>query len=94
MTDLASPEPRSLDERCVIVIATRSPMDCLEAITHALPRSPGWMRGLSLKPVGMQFEVTLRLSGLAEAGAERVASLISAWPNAGSVKVEHQWMRS
>jgi hypothetical protein len=91
MTDLST---TSFDERCVIVIATRSPSDCLEAIAHALPRVGGRMRGLSLKPVGAQFEATLRLSNLGETGADRAASLIAAWPNAGSVKVEHQWVRA
>lgn len=93
MSELSLPEPATLDQRHLIVIATRSPTDCLAAIAHALPRVGGRLRGFSLKPVGAQFEATLRLSSLGDAGADRAASLIAAWPNAGSVRVEHQWVR-
>ncbi len=85
--------PDTLDQRHLIVISTRSPIDCLAAIAHALPRVGGRMGGLSLKPVGAQFEAILRLSCLGDDMADRAASLIAAWPNAGSVKVEHQWVR-
>ena len=93
MSDLSLPEPPALDQRHLIVISTRSPTDCLAAIAHALPRVGGRMRGFSLKPVGAQFEATLRLSSVGDAGADRAANLIAAWPNAGSVRVEHQWVR-
>lgn len=71
MSELSLPEPATLDQRHLIVIATRSPTDCLAAIAHALPRVGGRLRGFSLKPVGAQFEATLRLSSLGDAGADR-----------------------
>lgn len=86
--------PDTLKQRHLLVISTRSPIDCLAAIAHALPRVGGQMGGLSLKPVGGQFEAMLRISSLGETGADRAARLIAAWPNAGSVRVEHQWVRS
>ena len=77
----------------LILIATAAPVACLEAVSSVLSRAGGQVRGLSLKPVGQQFEAVLRLTGVDEAAADRVAAMISAWPDAGSVRVEHQWVR-
>lgn len=74
----------------IILIATTRPQATLAAIADGLGRIDGELRGLSLKPVGASFEAMLRLTGIGEAGAERLAASIAAWPNAGSVRVEHQ----
>jgi hypothetical protein len=50
------------------------------------------MRGFTLKPSGSRFEAVLRLSGIDEAAAWRVAGMISAWPEAGSAHIEHQML--
>jgi hypothetical protein len=77
----------------LILISTAAPVACLEAMSSVLSRAGGQVRGLSLKPVGLQFEAVLRLTGVDEAAADRVATMIGAWPDAGSVHVEHQWVR-
>ena len=51
------------------------------------------VHAFSLKPVALRFEAVLRLVGIDDAAADRVASMIAAWPQAGSVQAEHQWMR-
>jgi len=73
----------------VILIATTAPQATLAALADGLGRIDGQLRGFSLKPVGARFEAVLRLTGIGEAGAERLAASIAAWPNAGSVRVEH-----
>jgi hypothetical protein len=91
MLDVAS--ACAVDQRRLILISTSSPVACLEAVASVLGRVPSRVIAFSLKPVGMRFEAVLRLADLDEAGAERVAALIAAWPHAGSVRTEHQWMR-
>ncbi len=89
-----APASTTLAQRQLILIATASPIACLEAVSSVLPRAGGQVLAFSLKPVGRQFEATLRLVGLDDAGADRVAAMIAAWPGAGSVRTEHQWVRS
>jgi hypothetical protein len=74
----------------VILIATATPQATLAAIADGLGRVHGQLCGLSLKPVGARFDAVLRLTGIGEMAAERLAAAIAAWPNAGSVRVEHQ----
>jgi len=74
----------------VLRISTRSPQACMEAVASILGRCGGRMRGFTLKPSGGRFEAVLRLSGIDEATAWRVANMICAWPEAGSAHIEHQ----
>jgi hypothetical protein len=91
---LLDPQPsRPLDRRHLIVISTACPAACLDAVSGALSAVGGDVRGFSLKPVGQRFEAVLRLGGVDDAGAERAAGLIHAWPDAGSALLEHEWVR-
>jgi len=78
----------------VISISTVSPQACLDAVPSALRQCGGRVRGFNLKPAGVGFEAVLRLTGIGEAAAERIAALITAWPDAGSAHLEHQVLRS
>jgi hypothetical protein len=84
---------RAPDQRRLILISTASPAACLEAVSSVLGRVPSQVVAFSLKPVGARFEAVLRLTGVDEAGAERIAAMIAAWPAAGWVTTEHQWVR-
>ncbi|MGA0602396.1 hypothetical protein ACO2Q3_16930 [Caulobacter sp. KR2-114] len=77
----------------VLHISTASPSACLDAVQSALGRVGGQLRAFSLRPVGARFEAVLRLGGLPDTGAERAAEMIAAWPEAGTVSVEHQLVR-
>ena len=74
----------------VISISTISPQACLDAVPSALRQCGGRVCGFTLKPSGAGFEAVLRLSGIGEAAAERIAYMIAAWPEAGSARLEHQ----
>lgn len=78
----------------VFSISTCCPQACLEAVTTILGRCDGRVRGFTLKPSGTRFEAVLRLTGIDEAAAWRVAGMISAWPEAGSAHIEHQMLAS
>jgi hypothetical protein len=84
---LADPSPRLLH---VLSISTRSSQACLEAVADILGRCGGQMRGFTLKPAGSGFEAVLRVTGIDEAAAWRLAGLINAWPEAGTAHLEHQ----
>ena len=73
----------------VVSISTRSPEACLEAVADVVGRCQGRVRGFTLKPAGDRFDAVLRMSGVDEAVARRVAGQISAWPQAGSAHIEH-----
>jgi len=77
----------------VLHISTASPRACLEAVQSALGRVGGQVRAFNLRPVGARFEAVLRLAGLPDTGAERAAEMIAAWPEAGSVSLEHLLVR-
>ena len=89
-----APAASAVGQRHLVLISTTSPIACLEAVCDVLSRAGGQVLGFSLKPVGRQFEAILRLAGIDDAGADHVAALIAAWPDAGSVRTEHQWVRS
>ncbi|HEX7759445.1 MAG TPA: hypothetical protein VF459_08085 [Caulobacteraceae bacterium] len=89
----APPLERGPDRQHVLHISTACPSACLEAVQNALGRIGGQVRAFNLRPVGARFEAVLRLAGLADAAAERAADLIAAWPQAGSVSLEHQLVR-
>ena len=84
-----TPEYDQLRPVHVVLIATAAPHATLAAIADGLCRIECQLRGLSLKPVGASFEAVLRLGGISEGDAERLATSIAAWPRAGSVRVEH-----
>jgi hypothetical protein len=86
---LDAPEYDQLRLVHVILIATTAPQATLAAIADGLCRIECQLHGLSLKPVGASFEAVLRLAGISEGAAERLAASIAAWPRAGSVRVEH-----
>lgn len=81
------------DRTHVLHISTASPSACLEAVQSTLGRTGGQVRAFNLRPVGARFEAVLRLAGLPDAAAERAADMIAAWPEAGSVHLEHQLVR-
>jgi hypothetical protein len=85
--------PPAADQRHIILISTASPRACLEAVSSVLGRVGGDVGAFSLKPVALRFEGVLRLTGVDEVAADRVAAMIAAWPQAGSVRIEHQWVR-
>ena len=88
-----TPAPSEVDQRHLIVISTASPIACLKAVSSVLGREGGQVGGFSLKPVGSRFEGVLRLTGVDDDAAERVAALIAARPHVGSVRTEHHWVR-
>ncbi len=89
LPDLPEPPVR----QHVLHISTACPRACLEAVQSTLGRIGGHIRAFNLRPVGARFEAVLRLTGLADATAERAADMIAAWPEAGSVQLEHQLVR-
>ncbi len=91
--DLLSEPSTTPDRLHVLHISTACPSACLEAAPSVLARTGGQIRAFSLRPVGARFEAVLRLTGLSDADAERAAEMIAAWPDAGSVKLEHQLVR-
>ena len=85
-----APLSRAAEPRHLILISTTSPIACLEAVSSVLGRVGGRVLALGLKPAGARFEANLMLAGVDDAGAERVAAMIAAWPDAGFVRTEHQ----
>jgi hypothetical protein len=88
-----APAACAIHLRHIILISTASPKACLKAVSSVVYRVGGDVSAFSLKPAGSRFEAVLRLVGIDDAGAERVAAMIAAWPDAGSVRTEHQWGR-
>jgi hypothetical protein len=87
-----SPETLATGLLHVLSISTSSPHACLEAVASALGDCDGRMRGFTLKPSGDRFDAVLRLTGIDEAAALRLAGKISSWPQAGSAHIEHQML--
>jgi hypothetical protein len=75
----------------VVVLSARHTRAALLAIEDSLGSSPAELCGLSLKPVGAIVEAVLRLRGLDDRTADRLAQRLSAGLGVHSVKVEHQW---
>jgi hypothetical protein len=78
----------------VITIACSAPSNCLEAVLTSVTGLGISVQTFSIKPAGGQFEAVLRLTGVGDGVAERAAAMIAAWPQIGSVRLEHQWLRS
>ena len=78
----------------VITIACSAPAICLEAVLTSVTELGISVQTFGIKPSGGQFEAVLRLTGVGDGTAERAAAMIAAWPQIGSVRLEHQWLRS
>jgi hypothetical protein len=75
----------------VLLVAARHPRAALLAIEGVLGASRGELYGLTLKPVGAIVEAVLRLKGLNDEEAERLAARLAGALGVQSVRVEHQW---
>ena len=81
----------SAETHHVLLVAARHPRAALLAIEELLTGSRAELFGLSLKPVGAIVEGVLRLKGLDDLEAERLASRLAGFLGVHSVRVEHQW---
>ena len=88
--DLAAP-PQALH---VVLVCASHARAALLAIEESLGASEAELCGLSLKPVGRIVEGVLRLRGLDEAAAERLAERLAGRLGVHSARVEHHWGRS
>lgn len=75
----------------VVVLAARHARAALLAVEQSLAASTAELTGLSLKPVGVIVEGVLRLRGLDDLEAERLADRLASGLGVQSVRVEHQW---
>jgi hypothetical protein len=83
--------PPANDTHHVLLVAARHARAALLAIEDTLGASPAELCGLTLKPVGAIVEGVLRLRGLDDLEAERLATRLSRALGVHSVRVEHQW---
>jgi len=91
---LPEPLPETLPEPLhVILLTTANPAACLEAARTSLSRSPAALHSLTLRPVGDRFEAVLKLEGGGHRAASRMADMLAAWPEIGSVRLEHHLVR-
>lgn len=79
------------DRQHVLLVAARHARAALLAIGQTLDACPGELCGLTLKPVGAIVEGVLRLKGLDDPAAERLADRLAQGLGVQSVRVEHQW---
>lgn len=75
----------------VVLLSARHVRAALLAIEDSLSACSAELCGLTLKPVGAIVEGVLRLRGLDDLAAERLAQRLSAGLGVHSVKLEHQW---
>jgi hypothetical protein len=75
----------------LLVFAARHPQAALRAADHALSAAAAELAGLTLKPVGEIVEGVLRLRGLDDAAAERLAGRLAGTLGVQSVRVERLW---
>jgi hypothetical protein len=78
----------------VVLVCASHARAALLAIEESLGASEAELCGLSLKPVGRIVEGVLRLRGLDEAAAERLAARLAGRLGVHSARVEHHWGRS
>jgi hypothetical protein len=94
MTSQETSEPSSsLDPAAhhVVVVSATHPRAALLAIEASLAASDAQLCGLSLKPVGRIVEGVMRLRGLDDSAAERLAERLAGGLGVRSVRVEHHW---
>ena len=75
----------------VVVVSATHPRAALLAIEASLAASEAQLCGLSLKPVGRIVEGVMRLRGLDDSAAERLAERLARGLGVQSVRVEHHW---
>lgn len=79
------------DRSHVLLVAARHARAALLAIEDTLGASRAELGGLTVKPVGAIVEAVLRLKGLDDLEAERLAARLAGSLGVHSVRVEHQW---
>lgn len=84
----ARAEPQGPDAH-VFLVAARHARAALRAIEDGLWMSGAEMSGLTLKPVGQIVEGVVRLKGLTEPEAQRLAGRLAQGLGVHSVRVEH-----
>ena len=75
----------------VLLVTARHARAALLAIEEVLGASQAELGGLTLKPVGAIVEGVLRLRGLDDREAERLAARLAGQVGVQSVRVEHLW---
>ena len=75
----------------VLVISARHASAALLAVEDAMKASGAELCGLSLKPVGAIVEGVLRLRGVDEPAAERLAARLAGRLGVHSARLEHHW---
>ena len=75
----------------VVVVSASHPRAALLAIEASLAASEAELCGLSLKPVGRIVEGVMRLRGLDDLAAERLAERLAGGLGVHSARVEHHW---
>ena len=73
----------------VLLMAARHPRAALLAVEDTLAATGAELCGFSLKPVGRIVEGVLRVRGLDDLGAERLAARLAARIGVDSVRLEH-----
>jgi len=75
----------------VVLVSASHPRAALLAIEASLAVSEAELCGLSLKPVGRIVEGVMRLRGLDDRAAERLAERLAGRLGVHSARVEHHW---
>lgn len=75
----------------VVLLAARHARAALLAIEEGLGAHPAELCGLTLRPVGAIVEGVLRVKGLDDPAAERLAQRLSAGLGVHSVRLERHW---
>ena len=94
MFDAPPPSERRAPEEAalhVLQIIARSRRVALLAAEDLLGSTDAELCRLSLKPVGEIVEATLKLRGLDEGAAQRLADRAGGYLGVTSARVEHQW---
>lgn len=86
--DLAA-EPSQPDNLHVFLVAARHARAALRAIEDGLWMSGAELCGLSLRPVGQIVEGVVRLRGLDDPQADRLADRLASGLGVQGVRVEH-----
>ncbi|MFD1191098.1 hypothetical protein [Phenylobacterium conjunctum] len=88
VSDLAA-EPSHADRLHVFLVAARHARAALRAIEDGLWMSGAELCGLSLRPVGQIVEGVVRLKGLNDPQADRLADRLASGLGVQGVRVEH-----
>ena len=90
---MTSPASSDIDPQAhhLVVVSASHPRAALLAIEASLAASEAELCGLSLRPVGRIVEGVMRLRGLDDRAAERLAERLADSLGVQSVRVEHHW---